>query len=58
MFSGLKINDIIYILYMGIKECPVLCFVRAVEILRMASATNHMSLLIARDEESRYASCF
>ncbi|XP_036427724.1 syntaxin-binding protein 4 [Colossoma macropomum] len=26
---------------------------RAVEILRMASATNHMSLLIARDEESR-----
>ncbi|XP_026996252.2 syntaxin-binding protein 4 [Tachysurus fulvidraco] len=26
---------------------------RAVEILRMASSTNHMSLLIARDEESR-----
>ncbi|KAG9267949.1 syntaxin-binding protein 4 isoform X2 [Astyanax mexicanus] len=26
---------------------------RAVEILRMASASNHMSLLIARDEESR-----
>ncbi|XP_062859771.1 syntaxin-binding protein 4 [Trichomycterus rosablanca] len=26
---------------------------RAVEILRTASATNHMSLLIARDEESR-----
>ncbi|KAI4889990.1 hypothetical protein NFI96_013248 [Prochilodus magdalenae] len=26
---------------------------RAVEILRMASATNHMSLLVARDEESR-----
>ncbi|KAF7705448.1 hypothetical protein HF521_020734 [Silurus meridionalis] len=26
---------------------------RAVEILRMASATNHMSLLIVRDEESR-----
>ncbi|KAM9462870.1 syntaxin-binding protein 4 [Clarias gariepinus] len=26
---------------------------RAVEILRMASATNHMSLLIARDEKSR-----
>lgn len=26
---------------------------RAVEILRMASLSNHMSLLIARDEESR-----
>ncbi|XP_060795006.1 syntaxin-binding protein 4 [Neoarius graeffei] len=26
---------------------------RAVDILRMASATNHMSLLVARDEESR-----
>lgn len=29
-------------------------YFRAVEILRTASATNHMSLLIARDEESRY----
>lgn len=26
---------------------------RAVEILRMASLSNHMSLLIARDDESR-----
>eukprot|EP00062_Callorhinchus_milii_P022855 gi/632981080/ref/XP_007907392.1/ PREDICTED: synaptojanin-2-binding protein-like [Callorhinchus milii] len=26
---------------------------RAVEILRMASASNHMSLMIARDDESR-----
>uniref|UniRef100_A0AAY4AL13 Syntaxin binding protein 4 n=1 Tax=Denticeps clupeoides TaxID=299321 RepID=A0AAY4AL13_9TELE len=29
------------------------CVPRAVEILRMASASNHMSLLIARDEETR-----
>lgn len=36
------------------EKIPVcFSFLRAVEILRMASSTNHMSLLIVRDEASR-----